>query len=159
MGKTPEFVLVGPIGAGKSTLFKALLGREGDVLKTQAVEFEPGVGIDTPGEFFSHPRMYHALLQTVADVATIVYVHDCQDQECRIPPGLLDVYGGKQLIGVVTKTDLPGCDPIAAQQLLREHGIQGDIHTVSVSDPESINLLRQALCGTSSKDQDSKENV
>lgn len=140
-----KFVLVGPVEAGKSSLFNALLGKTSQVLKTQAVELEPGVGVDTPGEFFSHPRMYHALLQTLIDVDTIVYVHDCQDRDCRIPPGLLDVYGDKQLIGVVTKTDLPGCDPWAAQQLLRDHGITGDIFHVSISDSESIDALRRVL--------------
>lgn len=153
------FVLVGPIEAGKSTLLNALMGKKDKVLKTQAVEFETGGGIDTPGEFFSHPRMYHALLQTVADVNTIVYVHDCQDTDCRIPPGLLDVYGGKRLIGVVTKTDVPGCDPTAAQQLLRDHGIQGEIYTVSVSDPESLAVLRRVLLSPPDADHDTKENA
>lgn len=159
MSDTRTFVLVGPIGAGKSTLFNALLGKDAPVLKTQAVQFEPGAGVDTPGEFFSHPRMYHALLQTVADVHTIVYVHDCTDMECRIPPGLLDVYRGKRVVGVVSKTDLPGCDPWLAHQLLRDHGIDGDIFHVAVSRPESVDALRRALMNPSFDGLESQETV
>lgn len=158
MTDTQKFVLVGPVEAGKSSLFNALLGKTTSVLKTQAVEHEPGVGVDTPGEFFSHPRMYHALLQTLIDVDTIVYVHDCQDTSCRIPPGLLDVYGNKRLIGVVTKTDLPGCDPWAAQQLLRDHGISDDIFHVSISKPESVKALRRSL-SLPDVDHESKESA
>ncbi len=144
MATQPSFVLVGPIGAGKSTLFNALLGRDEDVRKTQAVEYA-GRAVDTPGEFFSHPRMYHALLQTLIDTDIIVYVHDGTDGECRLPPGLLDVYRGKRLLGVITKTDLPQCDVTAAQRLLRDHGIDGPIHTVSVSCPQSVARLRCEL--------------
>lgn len=139
------FVLVGPIGAGKSTLFNALRGIDQEALKTQAVEHAPGFGSDTPGEFFSHPRMYHALLQTVADVPTIVYVHDCNDRVCRIPPGLMDVYRNKRLLGVISKIDTDGCDPAAAERLLRDNGISGEIFHVSVKDPATVDALRSSL--------------
>lgn len=140
-----NFVLVGPIDAGKSTLFNALLGRDEPALKTQAIEFEPGFGVDTPGEFISHPRMYHALLQTVADVPIIVYVHDCNDTEFRIPPGLMDVYRQKTLIGVITKIDTEGCDPKSAENLLRNNGFKGDIYHVSVNLAETLKPLRKVL--------------
>lgn len=154
MSMANPFVLVGSIEAGKSTLFNALLGKDETARKTQAVTFAPGMGVDTPGEFLSHPRMYHALLQTVADVPTIVYVHDCTDTECRLPPGLLDVYAGKRLIGVITKTDLPGCDIQAARQLLRTHGVDGEIYEVSAFRPETVEPLRRVLLG-----QDSQANT
>lgn len=145
MANQGSFVLVGPIGAGKSTLFNALRGIDQEALKTQAVEHDPGFGSDTPGEFFSHPRMYHALLQTVADVPTIVYVHDCNDNTCRIPPGLMDVYRNKRLIGVISKIDSEGCDPELAEKLLRDNGIKGEIFHVSVKDPATVDNLRNSL--------------
>jgi ethanolamine utilization protein EutP len=145
MDRSQAFVLVGAVGAGKSSLFQALLRKDGPARKTQAVVYEGSVALDTPGEFFSHPRMYTALIQTTADVGTVVYVHDCSDTTCRLPPGLLDVYGRKRVLAVISKTDLPGCDPDAAEALLRRHGFQGAIRRVSLADPASIDALRDEL--------------
>lgn len=145
MNENSRFMLIGPIEAGKSTLFKALFGRDGEVRKTQAVEFESDQGVDTPGEYFSHPRLYHALINTTSDIDVIVYVHPSNEKECRLPPGLLNIYEGKKLIGVITKTDLPGADPDYAEKILKNHGINGPIFRVSVNDAESINCLRSYL--------------
>lgn len=144
MTDSPTFMLVGSLGAGKSTLFKALFGRVEEVRKTQALEFEAG-GIDTPGEFLSHPRLYSALIHTSTTVDTIVYVHACGDKEFRFPPGLLSVYAGKRLIGVITKTDLPECDPDRTEELLRTNGFNGPIFRVSAWNPDSLDPLRSFL--------------
>ena len=140
----PAFVLVGPVGAGKSTLFKALFGREEAVRKTQAVEFED-CGIDTPGEYFSHPRLYHALISTSSNVTTLVYVHPCDEPEHRMPPGLLTVYEGKRLVGAITKTDLPDARPDHIEDMLRGNGFSGPIFRTSSRDRHSIEPLRTYL--------------
>lgn len=137
-------MLVGPIAAGKSTLFNALFGREAEARKTQALEFEGG-GIDTPGEFSSHPRLYTALITTSSDVDTLVYVHPCDEREFRLPPGLLGIYAGKRVVGVITKTDLAECDPDRSEELLRDNGFNGPIFRVSVKNPASIAPLRSYL--------------
>jgi Ethanolamine utilization protein len=142
----PMFMLVGPIEAGKSTLFNALFGRDADVRKTQALEFETG-GIDTPGEFFSHPRLYHALITTSNDVDVLVYVHPCNEREFRLPPGLLNVYANKRLVGVISKTDLPECDPDSIEAMLRGNGFSGPIFRISTKDPQSIEPLKIYLLG------------
>lgn len=145
MDRSAAFVLVGSVGAGKSSLFRALFGRDAPVRKTQAVEYEGDRGVDTPGEFFSHPRMYTALIQTTADVGTLVYVHDGTDRAYRMPPGLLDVYRGKRVMAVITKTDLPGCDADVVERMLRAHGFTDPIFRVSQAHPETIDALRSAL--------------
>jgi ethanolamine utilization protein EutP len=146
------FILVGPIGAGKTTLFKALFGSEEAVRKTQVVEFENG-GIDTPGEYFSHPRLYHALLSTFSDVNTLVYVHPSNEPEHRLPPGLLRVYEGKRLAGVITKTDLPDAKPDQIEDMLRGNGFIGPIFRISSRDRHSIEGLKTYLLdGLSSPD-------
>jgi ethanolamine utilization protein EutP len=139
-------MLLGAVDAGKTTLFNLLYGREESARKTQAIEFEDS-GIDTPGEFFSHPRLYHALINTSSDVDVLVYVHSCDSDECRLPPGLLNVYGGKRLVGVITKTDLPGCDLGRAEGLLRRAGSFDPIFHVSNRYPDSIAPLKQYLLG------------
>ncbi len=54
-----RIAFVGTVGAGKTTLFNALQGNYTLARKTQAVEFNDNGDIDTPGEYFSHPRWYH----------------------------------------------------------------------------------------------------
>jgi len=137
-------MLIGPIGAGKSTLFKALCDHEEDVRKTQTVEFENG-GIDTPGEYFSHPRLYHALITTFSNVDTLVYVHPCNEPEHRLPPGLFSIYEGKRLVGAITKTDLPDGKPDQIEDMLRGNGFSGPIFRTSSRDQQSIERLKAYL--------------
>lgn len=143
--KPPSFILIGPIEAGKSTLFRSLLNREEAVHKTQAVDFCDDGAIDTPGEFFSHPRLYPALITTASDVDTLVYVHPCTELESRMPPGFLDIYNDKEIIAVMTKTDIEGTDPDAIEAMLRETGIKGKIFRVSSLDSSSLDPLKKYL--------------
>ena len=91
-----KFMLIGEIEAGKTTLLNALFSRNGVARKTQALEYEAyeccdgfaGCGVDTPGEYFSHPRLYSALLCSAQSMSTLVYVHPADRHTCRLPPGL-----------------------------------------------------------------------
>lgn len=147
--RSHAFMLAGPIGAGKTTLFNILFDRSGDAYKTQAIEYEADIGLDTPGEFFSHPRLYHALINTASDVGTLIYVQAADDFECRMPPGLLGIYRDKPLIGVITKTDVKGADPDKVEALMRTHGITGRIFRVSARQPGTVLPLRRLLTGPS----------
>ena len=140
-------MLIGEIEAGKTTLLNALFGKDELARKTQAIEFE-GNGMDTPGEYFCHPRLFTALLCAAQDVSTLIYVHPADRITCRLPPGLLDVYAGKRIIGVITKTDLPDANPEAVEALMRENGIRGSIFRVSITDTASVHKLREMLLGT-----------
>ena len=63
-----RYVLLGTVGAGKSTLYAALHGIACDeAKKTQAMQYDLDGGVDTPGEFFCHPMYYPALLSTTVD--------------------------------------------------------------------------------------------
>lgn len=146
MSDPGQFMLIGEIEAGKTTLINALFGKDEMARKTQAIEYE-GNGMDTPGEYFSHPRLYSALLCSAQSMSTLVYVHPADRHTCRLPPGLLEVYAGKSIIGVITKTDLPEAQPDAVEALLREHGIQGPIYRVSPNDPASLQTLKAVLLG------------
>ena len=142
------FMLLGPVEAGKSTLLKALLGRAEEVRKTQAIEFAEAC-VDTPGEYFSHPRFYHALIQTSLDVKCLIYVHPANDLACRLPPGLMDIYSDKELIAVISKTDLPDAQPDVVARILREQeGFHGKIFRTASNDPASIAVLRDYLMAT-----------
>ena len=138
-------MLIGEIGAGKTTLFNLLFDRDELARKTQVMEFEGDTGIDTPGEYFSHPRMYHALITMAADVDRLVYVHPADVFECRLPYGLLDVYANKRIDAIVTKMDLPGADLARVVTLLRAKGIHGEIFPLSNSDVNAIETVRRHL--------------
>ena len=71
-----RYVLLGTVGAGKSTLYAALHGIACDeAKKTQAMQYDLDGGVDTPGEFFCHPMYYPALLSTTVDTDVLIYVH------------------------------------------------------------------------------------
>lgn len=137
-----RFVVVGAVNAGKTSLLGALYGRKEKVCKTQAVEWGKRGGIDTPGEFLSHPRFFHALIVTATEADILLYVHAANDREYRFPPGLLNIYENKPVIGVVTKIDAPDADVEYVEQLLRRHGLDGPIFQVNTADPISLDPLR-----------------
>lgn len=139
------FMLVGPVGGGKTTLFKALYGRTDEVRKTQAIEFEYDGNIDSPGEFINIPRMYHAFIQISSDIDTIVYVHPSNEMEFRSPPGLLFVYPNKRHVAVISKIDLPDAQPSKVEVMLRANGFSDPIFQVSEQDKKSIAVLRNFL--------------
>lgn len=95
--------------------------------KTQAVEFNDKGDIDTPGEYFNHPRWYHALITTLQDVDMLIYVHGANDPESRLPAGLLDIGVSKRQIAVISKTDMPDADVAATRKLLLETGFEEPI--------------------------------
>lgn len=148
-GNAEKFMLIGEIEAGKTTLLNALFARNEVVRKTQALEYEgfEGIGLDTPGEYFSHPRYYSALINSASDMTTLVYVHPADRESCRLPPGFLEVYAGKRVIGVITKTDLPEARADAVEAMMRRNGIAGPIFRTSTADPSSLQALRQLLLG------------
>jgi len=144
-----RFMLIGQIGAGKTTLLNALMGKsDQEARKTQAIEFDESGAIDTPGEYFSHPRLYHALITSAADVDRLIYVHPANDAICRLPPGFLAIYSGKIIDAVITKTDLPDADTDLVNQVLRAAGLTGSIFSVSWNDEQALNRLRTHLLGS-----------
>ena len=118
-----RYVLLGTVGAGKSTLYAALHGIACDeAKKTQAMQYDLDGGVDTPGEFFCHPMYYPALLSTTVDTDVLIYVHPANDPLCRLPAGFLNIYTQREVICAITKVDLPDADFEATLQLVREVG-------------------------------------
>ncbi len=145
MKKKPDnFILIGTTGVGKSTLFNALLNRDEEVIKTQAMVYHDEQTIDTPGEYLDNPRLYTALISTMTTIDTILYVHQSNVVEHKMPPGLFTIYNNR-VIGVISKIDLPDARVEEVRELLKEYGIIENIFEVSVLDGRTIAKLRKYL--------------
>lgn len=146
MDKLKNFILIGGVGVGKTSLFNSLLGIKGEANKTQAMVYHNESTVDTPGEFFDNPRFYSAIICSMMDIDTIVYVHQCNNIERKLPHGLFNIYEPKNIIGVISKVDLPDANIDEVIELLRDYGIKNKIFEVSILDEESIADLRNYLC-------------
>ncbi len=131
-----NFILVGDVGCGKSTLLKALLEHSDEVTKTQALAFHDNNIIDSPGEFISRRVLYGALLNSLIGVDTIVYLQAADNERATAPGDLLRLYPNKQLVGVISKTDIEHADVGRAEELLVEAGIPGPYFRVSIKNPD-----------------------
>ena len=141
-----NFILVGDVGSGKSTLVKALFSHDEEVTKTQALEFHGDNVIDSPGEFISRRYLYGALLDSIVGVDTIVYLLAADQARAVMPADLLGMYGDKRVLGVVSKCDLPGADIERAEQCLLEAGIAPPYYHLSIDDAASVEALARHLC-------------
>jgi ethanolamine utilization protein EutP len=143
--KLTNFILIGGVGVGKTSLFNMLLGIKDEPLKTQALVYHNEKTVDTPGEYFDSPRLYSAIIQTMSDIDTIIYVHPANSTERKLPHGLFQIYNSKRLIGVISKTDLPDANINEVEEILRDFGIEGEIFKVSIYSESSIDKLREFL--------------
>jgi len=141
----PGYVIVGTVGAGKSTLFNALRGIKKEAEKTQSVEYDSSGGIDTPGEFLCFPHLLPALLSTTTESCTILYVHAADDMECHLPDGIFAVYPHCRVAVVITKIDLPQASPDLVEEMLRSHGLAGPIFRVGKNVQDDFMTLKSWL--------------
>lgn len=143
-----NFILVGGVNAGKSTLFNNLLMRDGVANKTQALVYHDVKTVDTPGEYFDNPRLYCALISSMSTINTIIYVHPADNFERKMPPGLFNIYESR-VIGVISKVDLPHSDTRKVRNILYDYGISANIFEISIFQPETINRLKEYLINCS----------
>lgn len=98
-----KLILMGQTGSGKTTLCQKLHEQELRYKKTQAVE-QFADAIDTPGEYLENRRLYHALITTSADAKVVGLVTDPTSDNSYLPPAFAGAFGGKKVIGIITKT-------------------------------------------------------
>lgn len=142
---TPKrrFILLGAVGSGKTSLLRALEEGLDPVRKTQMIDYA-GWGIDTPGEYAEMGVYRERLLAAAADALLVVVVQDATQTRSCFPPHYLLMFP-QQVLGAVTKMDLPHANAERATQLLRESGVRGDVFEVSAFLGSGIDALRQRL--------------
>lgn len=145
-----NFILIGGIGVGKSSLLNALLKREDHIMKTPTLVFHSQNTIDTPGEYFENPRLYSALISTMSTVDTVLYVHQGNDFQQKLPPGLFRIYKTK-VVGVISKIDLNDARVDKVKEIMIRSGISESLFPVSIHYQETIDPLREFLLNRDGK--------
>lgn len=140
-----RFMLIGGVGAGKTTLIKALESKDPlqGVRKTQMIDYS-GWGIDTPGEFIEMGHLRRSLIATSFDAQLLIAVQDATRTDAHFPPNYFLMFP-QSTIGVITKLDAPQADTGHATRLLRHAGVTGEIFTVSALTGSGISELREYL--------------
>lgn len=138
-----KVMIIGAIGAGKSTLTKALLNKELNAVKTQALNYEEWI-VDTPGEYLENPMFYKSIIATSMEVSHLIFLQDATKQHSNFPP-LFGAGMAKLLIGVVTKCDLPNANMEQSINLLKQAIGQAPIVITSAVERIGIEHIRHLV--------------
>lgn len=138
-----KVMIIGAIGAGKSTLTKALLNQNLQAVKTQALHYEEWI-VDTPGEYLENPLFYKNIIATSLEVTHLIYLQDATRQQSNFPP-FFGTGMTKLPIGVVTKSDLPDANINQAVYWLKQVIGQAPIVITSSIKGIGIEHIRQLV--------------
>jgi len=135
----PRFMVMGPTGAGKSTLIAALCGSREPVKKTESVVFSDDA-VDTPGETFDLPRLHFVLINSAVNSGLVLLVSDATKPRF-FPPGFAKAMRAP-VIGVVNKIDAAGEKGIdLSRRALKVAGVK-EIHVVSGKGGQGLEALK-----------------
>jgi ethanolamine utilization protein EutP len=101
--------------------------------------------INTPGEFLENRRFYRAVITAAADCEALLLLQNCTRSTSLFPPQFAAMFN-RQVIGVITGTDLPSSRPERAERFLRNAGARR-ILAVSAASGEGIAELKALLRG------------
>jgi ethanolamine utilization protein EutP len=155
--KKNRAMLIGSIGAGKSTLTNALLGKEVEAVKTQSLIYYDWI-VDTPGEYTENPLYYKNIMATSLEVTHVLFLQDATKKKTIFPPGFSTGIN-KLPIGVVTKADSNSADIDFAINQLKRVIPKGPIVITSAINKIGIEDIRQLVkCNSFSEMRDYVEN-
>ena len=136
-------MLIGRTGCGKTTLTQKLMDEEVKYKKTQAVSYKNKI-IDTPGEYVENKIYYKSLLVLSADAKMIVLVQSAIDGATLFPPKFSTMFPKKDVIGVITKTDLENANIERSKKFLIEAGVT-EVFTIGLEDSEGLEEIKKRL--------------
>ena len=119
--KSLRVMAIGPVGAGKSTLLARLGLRGGPAKKTGGVEYH-AEAVDTPGEAFEIPTLYHMLIMSSTKASVVLLLADPTKK--RRFPARFALSMRAPIIGVVSKIDIATPENILrAEKTLAQSGV------------------------------------
>ena len=136
-------MLIGSVGAGKSTLTNALLGREVEAVKTQSLHYYDWI-VDTPGEYVENPLFYKSIMATALEVTHVLFIQDATNKKITFPPGFSSGIP-KMAIGVVTKADSEKADVESAISKLMKSMVQGPIVVTSSLKQQGMEEIKSLV--------------
>jgi ethanolamine utilization protein EutP len=132
-----KLMLVGRVGAGKTTLTQALKGEQLHYCKTQYINYTDTI-IDTPGEYTEVHTLSAALGVYSYEADVIGLVISANEPFCVFPPNCTCLVN-REVIGIVTKIDK--ADPARAENWLRLSGCETVFHINSLTGEGIPELL------------------
>ena len=137
-----KVMLIGRTGCGKTTLAQILNDEVIEYRKTQMILYE-GEIIDTPGEYLENRNYYRALSVASGDVDIIFMLQSAEDKESLYPPNFTEMFHGKTIYGIITKTDL-NSNIERASKFLKYSGVE-KIYAINSSEKVNIKEIRELL--------------
>ena len=136
-------MIIGSIGAGKTTLTNALLNNQLDSLKTQSLNYDEWI-VDTPGEYIENPMHYRNIMATSLEVTHVFYIQDATKSNLTFPPGF-SLGFSKLAVGVVTKADDDNADIERAKKNLKRVIGEAPIIITSAKKGDGLQTLRDLV--------------
>lgn len=136
-------MLIGSIGAGKSTLTNALLGVDVDAFKTQTLIYYDWI-VDTPGEYTENPMFYKSIMATALEVTHVFYLQDASNGKMIFPPGF-SMGITKIPVGVITKSDHPEANIERSIGMIQSVMLNGPIVITSSVEGTGIEHLKKIV--------------
>ncbi len=135
-------MLIGEWRSGKSTLIRALSDPGYTPRKVLALDFYRDF-VNTPSEFLENRRFYPALITASADCDILAFIQDATRSTCQMPPAFASMFN-RRVIGVLTKIDASGANPVRARKFLLNTGVK-EIFSVSATQGTGLDKLRAVL--------------
>lgn len=139
----PRILLIGGVGAGKTTLKQRLMSETLAYRKTQMLEFK-GLFIDCPGEYLQMPTYYRVLIDASHRVAEIWALQDASNRRTLFPPNFANVFK-KPVIGIVTKIDREDAAVGTAEKILKQAGFIDPLYHISAREGLGMEPLIQRM--------------
>ena len=119
------------------------MNEEDKYKKTQSVTYKSKI-IDTPGEYVENKMFYKSLLVLSADAKVIVLVQSAIDEATLFPPRFSTMFPRKEIIGIITKTDLENADIERSRRFLIDAGAT-EIFTIGLEDNKGLEEIKKRL--------------
>ena len=137
-----KIMLIGRVGAGKTTLTKVLRGEEIEYLKTQYIDYGDFV-IDTPGEYAQCHEVSSALALYAYEADLVGLLVSSEEDYSIFPPNITCMVN-REVIGIITKINSSKGNIKRAECWLKNSGCK-KIFYIDSKTLEGIEELKEYL--------------